>query len=242
MVFLSDSGAWHHKWMELRIKKNIVFLLCHLVVKELNSILMEIYNNSEPKENTEMVRKAAVPALNLEQVSLGFPVRHVQLTVPSSATAFFIMRFESVWQQISLSSPASHGLGNQGREKQSKVPAVPKQAAEAQAPSRTTLPLRHHHHHHLSSLILLHAPHKVSNTRASYLLVFWSYQDHCLATRLRTNSETSIFRYVLATIFLHSTDRGSTPKRLLRSPEAIRLQRLRNSTHSYKPHPVCFLC
>lgn len=105
-----------------------------------------------------MVRKAAVPAVNLEKVSPRFPVMHVQLTVPSSATAFFIRGFKNVWQQRSLSSPPSHGLENQSREKQSKVLAVPKQAAEAQAPSRTRVPLHHHHHHHspCRSFFMLH--------------------------------------------------------------------------------------
>lgn len=63
------------------------------MVKELNSTVMEIENNSQPKGNTGMGRKAAVPAVNLEQASLGFPVTHVKLTIPSSSTAFFIRGF-----------------------------------------------------------------------------------------------------------------------------------------------------
>lgn len=63
------------------------------MVKELVSILVAICNNSQPKGNTGMVRKAAVPAVNLEQPSRGFPVMHVTVTESSSSTAFLISGF-----------------------------------------------------------------------------------------------------------------------------------------------------
>lgn len=146
----------------------------------------------------------AVPAVNLEQVSLGFSAMHVKLTVPICSTAFFVKRILKCFaEEIIIINSIPQVEKSRERKGQ---PGVCSPQAGRSISSHTRLPL---YHHYLSPLAL-DAPHKNKNARASYLLVFWSCQYCCLATRLQNNLDPSTFNYILDIIFLHSTDCGST--------------------------------
>lgn len=148
-------------------------------------------------------------AVNLEQVSLGFSAMHVKLTIPS--TAFFIRGFKTLCRRDHYHKLYFTSWEIKGGESTVRCLQPPSRQSRS---SHTRFPL---HHQYLSPLTLLDTPHKNTNARASYLLVCWSCQYCCLATRLQTNLEPSNL-ITSDTVFLHSTDCSSTPKRFLHSP------------------------